>query len=152
MKFLKNYLRGVFPLLVLSALILSNCKNSVSDDHDHEDPEGYVLRMNGSAIVTQNPEEDVTGEVTVAAGEETSLITIVYLDHDGDEIDLDDDYTIEVTFTADGIAEFEQHDEDGNWSFHIHGEAAGSTTMLITLMHGDHSHFTSQAIPVVVTE
>jgi hypothetical protein len=140
----------LFALLVAGTV--TACSNSVSDDHDdHSEPEGFRLKMNGQTIVEQLPEGQVTGEIEIAPGEETDLISIVFIAHDGDEFTPEEDeYSLGFEFETDGIAEFEQHDEDGKWSFHIHGESEGVTDLRLMLMHNSHSDFSTQDIHVHV--
>ena len=133
-------------------VIVSACSNSTSgDDEEHSDPEGFRLTMNGQTLVEQLPGGSLTGEVELEPGQETDLITIWFLDDDGDQFQPDEpEYSLGYEFDTDGIAEFEQHEEDGKWSFHIHAEAAGVTDMRLKLMHNDHSDFTTLDIHVHV--
>lgn len=148
-----NSNRFIYALLSLF-IIVSACSDSTSSSEDeHEDAEGFRLKLSGQTIVEQLPDQDVTGSITVQAGQETALISIFFIDHDGEEFQPeDDDDSLGYTFSASGVAEFEQHAEDGKWSFHIHGEAAGTTNLTLRLMHDDHSDFDSQAITVTVTQ
>ncbi|MEO1023343.1 MAG: hypothetical protein AAFW89_12440 [Bacteroidota bacterium] len=141
-------------ITLFAALSFTACDNSSDDDdHEHADAEGFVLRMNGQDVVTQLPDADVTGGFTIAAGEETPLITIQFIDHDGDFFQPEgDEYSLRATFSTPEIAEFEQHEEDGTWSFHIHAEAVGTTNMTLQLYHNDHSDFDTQEIAITVTQ
>ncbi len=150
----KTLFNNLFLYSILGlAIVASACSNSTSaDDHDeHSEPEGFVLTLNGADVVTQLPGGTITGEFELAPGEETDLITIYFLDEDGDRFQPDEpEYSLGFVFEDSGIAEFEQHSEDGKWSFHIHAEAAGITDLRLKLMHNDHSDFTSQDIHVHV--
>ncbi|MGN8225897.1 hypothetical protein [Gracilimonas sp. BCB1] len=143
--------RTVLTLFIFAG-ILTACSNSTSsDDHDHSEPEGLRLKMNGQTIVEQLPDQDITGEFELTPGQETDLITIFFLDHDGDEFQPEEDeYSLGHEFEDQGIAEFEQHSEDGKWSFHLHAESEGITDLTLMLMHNDHSDFSSQHIHVHV--
>lgn len=143
--------KAVLTLFIFAG-ILTACSNSTSsEDHDHGDAEGFRLKMNGQTIVEQLPEQDLTGEFELEPGQETDLITIYFIDHDGTEFTPDDpDLTLGYEFEEAGIAEFEQHAEDGKWSFHLHAEAEGITDLRLMLMHNGHSDFTSQDIHVHV--
>ncbi|MEP1152112.1 MAG: hypothetical protein ABJH08_10335 [Balneola sp.] len=140
----------------LYAIILTGtfaaCSNSTSSEEDHHsDPEGIRLKMNGQTVVEQLPGGDITGEFELEPGQETSLITIYFLDDDGDEFQPDEpEYSLNAVFEDDGIAEFEQHAEDGKWSFHLHAEAEGITEMTLQLFHNDHSDFDTKGIHVHV--
>ncbi len=144
--------KTALTLLLVTGLFIS-CDNATGDDHDddHAEPAGFVLKMNGADVITQLPGGNVTGEFELEPGEETPLITIYFLAEDGDEFQPDEpEFSLAAEFETDGIAEFEQHEEDGKWSFHIHAEAEGITDMTLMLMHNGHSDFNTQGIHVHV--
>ena len=145
-------LKTVFTLFIVAG-ILTACSNSTSsEDHDHSEPEGFRLKMNGQTIVEQLPEQDVTGAFELTPNQETDLITIFFIDHDGDEFQPEEDeYSLGYEFDDAGVAEFEQHMEDGKWSFHLHAaDSEGITDLTLMLMHNDHSDFSTQKIHVHV--
>lgn len=150
----KTLFNNLFLYSVLGLFItVSACSNSTSsEDHDeHSEPEGFVLTMNGADIVTQLPGGTISGEIELEPGEETDLITIHFIAEDGDRFQPEEpEYSLGFEFEDSGIAEFEQHTEDGKWSFHIHAEAAGITDLRLKLMHNNHSDFTTQDIHVHV--
>lgn len=138
-------------VITLGALLFVSCNNSTSSEEEHSEPEGFRLKMNGQTIIEQLPDATLTGEFELEPGEETALITIFFIDHDGDEFQPDEpEYSLGAVFEDEGIAEFEQHDEDGVWSFHIHAEAEGITGLTLQMMHNGHSDFDSQEIHVHV--
>ncbi|MGB0347512.1 MAG: hypothetical protein ACPGGA_08505 [Balneolaceae bacterium] len=146
-------LNNLFLFSVLGLFVLSACSNSTSSsEEEHSDPEGFRLTMNGQTLIEQLPgSSTITGEIELEPGQETDLITIQFLDDDGDEFQPDEpEYSLGYEFEDAGIAEFEQHEEDGKWSFHIHAEAAGITDMRLKLMHNGHSDFTTLDIHVHV--
>lgn len=149
---ISKHLYFVFFLLLLGGLSTA-CSNSTSSDHDdHPAPEGFVLKLNGTNIVTQ-ADDEIEGSIEVTESDETALISIWFLDHDGDEFQPEDeDYELEANLSPTGIAEFEQHEEDGKWGFHIHGVQSDTTYLTLDLMHGGHSDFETKAIPVHVVE
>lgn len=147
-----TFIQNAFLFSVLGLFVLSACSNSTSaEEEEHSDPEGFVLTMNGADLVTQAPGGTISGEIELAPGEESDLITIWFLDDDGDRFQPDEpEFSLGFEFEEEGIAEFEQHAEDGLWSFHIHAETAGITDMRLKLMHNGHSDFTTQDIHVHV--
>ncbi len=89
--------------------------------------------------------------IEVSEGEETTLITIWFLADDGDLFQPDDpEFSLNWKDIDTAVANVEQHDEDGKWSFHIHGEAQGNTSVVFQLFHDGHSDFDTQPIPVTV--
>lgn len=142
----------LFLALIAGLVTLSACNNPASSEEEehHEDPIGAILKMNGQEIVRYD-ENGVTGQIEVAAGEETTLISIFFLADDGDEFQPDEpEYSLGWKDIDTAVADVEQHAEDGKWAFHIHGEAQGNTSVVFQLFHDDHSDFDTEAIPVVV--
>jgi hypothetical protein len=138
-------------LTLLGLVVFQACDNHVHDhDDDHAEPVGFFLRESGVNIVTyQNA--TVQGSITVQAGDETGLVSVVFIDEDGDEFTPEGDvYSLSLETTSTNF-EFEQHAEDGKWRFHVVGLQAGTGTFTLKLMHGDHSDFRSQPITVTVT-
>ncbi|MEX0720054.1 MAG: hypothetical protein WD059_05255 [Balneolaceae bacterium] len=147
---LYSVIKSVFTLVLL--ISFAACSNSASSEDDHdEEAEGFRLVMNGQTIVEQLPHQDLTGGIQLAPEEETDLITIYFLDHDGEQFHPeDDDLSLGYEITDENVVEFEQHTEDGKWHFHLHGHSEGNTTIDLMMMHGTHSDFTAEDIPVQV--
>lgn len=142
-------------LALLTALAVGACDDDpTSPGDDHHEPAGVRVTMNGATLVTVQGQQ-ITGSLTVAEGEETAHMSVVFLDDEGDPISPDDDEFLEVEVTAESVAEFEQ-DTPGEFGGHLHGVAAGATTIRFRLMHGQvgspsaHSDYDSPLIPVVV--
>jgi hypothetical protein len=79
----------------------------------------------------------------------------VFVDIDGDELTPDaTEYFMQVTVLDDAVADWEQ-DMPGEFGGHLHGEAAGSTTLTFSLMHGQvgtgHPDYISPAITATIT-
>lgn len=147
----KRYL-NLLAVLVLSIFTITACSNSVSPEDHGEEAEGFRLKLNGQTIVEQLPDEHLTGSISLEVGEETALISLYFISHDGDEFQPEgEEYSLQATFDSDGIVEFEQHDEDGKWRFHLHGEAEGTTFLRLQLYHGSHSDYDATGVPVTVT-
>ena len=152
MKLFTNFSTITLLLALIASLVtLSACNNPASsEEENHEEPVGIVLKMNGQEIVRYD-ENGVTGEIEVAVGEETTLISLYFLAEDGDEFQPDEpEYSLQWKDINTAIADVEQHSEDGKWAFHIYGEAQGNTSVVFQLFHDDHSDFDTQPIPVVV--
>lgn len=119
------------------ALVLGACSDDPTGVHDHaDDVEGVALVLNGAVIATFDGDDRTwTGTLEVDEGEETARITVRLLDHDGDEVTLDDDYHLDVVMGNEDIAEWEQ-DTPGEFGGHLRGVATGETTAVFRLMHG----------------
>lgn len=144
-------------MLVLPAVLtIAACDSNPVDDHDDDHAagvEGLTVMMNGAEVWRV-----LEGEVTcadahcgfvIAVGEETPLITVEFLSHEGEEIhseDLGAGFTLGHALAQEGIVEFEQHAGDGKWSFHLHGESAGTTAFQLRLLHNGHADFTTPPV------
>ena len=145
----KHHGVAVIVFLIMSGLVA--CSNPAEDDdHDeHADAEGLVLVLGGEEVVRVQ-EAEVTGSLTVEAGETTSDITVEFLDHDGDEVhaeDLDSEFSLGVEVRGSEIVTVAN---TGRWTFTLHGDEAGDTTIRVQLLHDDHPDFTTPDISVTV--
>ena len=140
------------------ALFVASCgddDNPVDpDDHDdHADAVGLIIRDSGKEIVRYENGE-VTGEIEVGHGKETALLSVRFIEEDGDigTPDEEDGYSLGWEIADESIAEVDQHAEDGAWNFHIVGLEEGETTIRIEINHRDHLDFKSAPIEIHVSE
>lgn len=150
-------LSGMLGLLTLAGtLTLAACGDDpMADDHDdHSEPVGVEVRAAGQVLASASP-TSATGTLSVAAGEETMHLDVVFVTEDGDAVVPDDDEFLEVVVGDGSVAEWEQ-DTPGEFGGHLHGEAAGTTTVIFRLMHGAvgsasaHADFISAPITVTI--
>ncbi len=143
---------GLLLSALLITLLLAACNNPASSDDEehHEDAVGAVFKMNGGEIVRYENGQ-TSGSIEVNEGEETTLITIYFLDDEGHEFQPDDsEYSLQWKDIDTTIAKVEQHDEDGKWNFHILGNSQGKTTVTFQLFHGSHSDFDIENVTINV--
>ncbi len=132
--------------ILFTAILASGCGNPASndDDHDeHSDPHGVQFTMNDEVILTYM-DGNSDGRFEVVEEQETSIITVVFLDEEGDEIhgeDLDDEYSLGWEVGNDELVEIEQQADDGRWDFRLVGKSSGTTRVQFKLMHGAHADF-----------
>ncbi|NGP76047.1 hypothetical protein G3570_05360 [Balneolaceae bacterium YR4-1] len=147
-KFSTNTLLITLAVLLITATACNNPASS--EEEEHPEPAGVLLKMNGQEIARYE-DNSVTGQIEVNAGEETTLIRLFFLDDSGNEFQPDEpELSLQWRDINTAIADVEQHSEDGKWAFHIHGEAQGNTSVVFQLLHDGHSDFDTQPIPVVV--
>lgn len=158
MNLFKNDTRTTLSLLLaLSFAIFTSCDNPAASggEHHHEEHAvGAALFMNGEHIAEYH-DHHVHGQITVAEGKKTALITIKFIAEDGDLFQPHESHHFlgwKVTNPA--IAEVVQYTDDGTWKFHIIGKKAGETEVVLKMMHGEgeaaHPHLTTAPIPIVV--
>lgn len=154
-------MRILLSSIVLSLLLggfLTACdSNPVEDDHeDHaEEIEGLRLVADGQTLASWTEDEGLSGSVTVSEGAETSVITVEFLDHEGDEVhaeDLSDEFGLDYAIDDEGVVEVVRPADAGRWGFTLRGIRAGKTTIDVILTHVDHPELTGFDIPVIVTE
>lgn len=152
-----RHLTTRIPLLslLLLALFAAACdSNPVEEDHDdHAEVEGMILTADGTELYHARGTES-SGRITVAAGSTTDLITVQFLDHDGDPIhteDLDAGFSFGWEVTGADLIDVVP-EAGGAYAFRLQGRTAGSTTLKVGLKHaGEHFDF-SREVPVDVTE
>ena len=150
-------LRMPFALLSAGILALSACESATEPEEDHaEEVEGVILVLGGQTIASYDGETGAwTGELEVEPGEETAHIAVRFVDHNGDAVQLDDDFYLEVNVEDESIADFEQ-DTPGEFGGHLHGHAEGDTEISFSLMHGSvgsgHADFVTQPLHIHVHE
>ncbi|NNE69099.1 MAG: hypothetical protein HKN29_01915 [Rhodothermales bacterium] len=159
--------RWALLLVIPATLILSACDSNPVDDDDHDEHaaeiEGIAVVMNGAEVWRVLEGEvtcaDATCGFAIPAGSDTPLITVEFLDHDGDEIhgdELDSAFSLGHAFSQDGFAAFEQPVETERWTFQLEGVSAGTVAFQLQLLHNGHADFTTppttagNAIQVVV--
>lgn len=151
--------RPTLPFALLSAgiLALSACESATEPEEDHADEvEGVILVLGGQTIASYDGHEGQwEGELEIEPGEETGHITVRFVNHDMEAVQLDDDFYLEVDVEDESIAEFEQ-DTPGEFGGHLHGGAEGDTDIVFKLMHGNvgsgHADFVTEPLHVHVHE
>ena len=144
----KHHGVAVIVFLIMSGLVA--CSNPAEDeDEEHAEVEGLVLVLGGEEVVRVEDAE-VTGALTVEAGETTSDITVEFLDEDGNEVhveDLDEELSLNVDIRGSEIVTVAS---TGQWMFTLKGDEAGDTAIRVQLLHDDHADFTTPNISVTV--
>ncbi len=163
-----NYVSYGIRALFCFVLFFNFACEDDHDDHDHDDEhtdaDGFVLESESGVVVYREFEGTVEGSITLGVGD-TLELSVHFLDHDGDEIEHEEDEEHEGGLSISGndegvaIVEAEEHEEDGDdhdeeehgMAIHVIGVSAGSTSFQLQLMHEGHSDYTStNNVPVVV--
>ncbi len=150
---LYSVLKNVFVLLLL-VTVTASCSNSASSEEEtHPEAVGVVLYLNGDLIVEKYPSQDLINNFpTIDEGNETALISTLFIDEDGNEFIPDEpEVSLGFEISDSNIIEIEQH-EGELWEFHVKGLQAGTATLTLQLMHDDHPDFESPAIEIEVVQ
>ncbi len=151
--------KSSLPLALLAAglPILAACESATEPADDHADEvEGVILVSGGQTLASYDGHDgEWTGELEVEPGEETGHIDVRFVDHDGDPVELGDDYYLKAEVQDESVAGFEQ-DAPGEFEGHLHGRAEGDTEIVFSLMHGavgsGHADFATEPLHVHVHE
>ena len=161
------FLRAIKAQLVLlltsMMFFTTGCEDDDHDhDEDHTDAEGFVLEnKSGTEVYKEFEGAIVTSNLTLSVGN-TLELSVHFLDHDGDEIEHEEEEGEEDELSVSGFnadvafVSVEEHEETGmdhhEMAIHVIGVSAGSTEFKLELMHGDHADYTStNNVPVTVT-
>ena len=147
--------KGWFTTALVGTVVLSACGDDpvgLDECGCHSEPEGVVLRLNAQTIASYD-EGKWTGELEVTVGQETAHIDVVFVDHDGAAIAIDEDLYLAVVIGNEAIAEFEQA-TPGEVGGQLHGKSVGEPTAVFRIMHGTvgagHADFETSAVHVHV--
>jgi hypothetical protein len=140
--------------LLLPFAFLTACSDT--HDHDHLDITGFEIRLNNQAIVTQarNPQSgqiEVTGSIEVTSGETTPLLSVVFIDPDGQAIQItDSDFALSLNPVNTQVMTIHHNASQARWGFSVEGKQAGSESIQVSLLHGTHPDFESRPVTVQV--
>ena len=159
------FLRAIKPHVVflLTSMILftAGCEDDDHDhyhDEEHTDADGFVLEDESGTEVYREFEGATTGTVTLAVGD-TLELSVHFLDHDGNEIEHDEEDEDELSVSENdsniAVFEVEEHEEGEEehhgMALHVVGVSTGSTSFKLKLMHDGHADYTStNNVPVTV--
>ena len=151
---------------IIMGLVVISCDDSnPAAAEEHIDAEGFALEIDGSEVYREL-EGTITGDLSVAING-TLELSIHFLDHDGNEIEHEEEEGGEEEELSFVIAdssiisvEAEDHegggddhgDEHHELGFELTGLLAGTTTFTLSLMHDGHADYTSLPISVTVAE
>ena len=141
--------------VVAFAAFSAACDDPVVPPDQHAEPEGVQVLVDGTVVATYDGDaQSWTGELEVEAGEESGMVEVRFVDHDGDAIPIDDDLYLEVDVEDTSIAEFHHEPAPGSFMGHFDGKVEGETDVVFKLMHGavgsGHSDFTTTAVHIHV--
>lgn len=143
-----NKLTSRAALVLAATAALGACDGTTEPDDHHEAAGVVITDQNNTVLVTVNAARQVSGSLTVAAGAAQHL-DVFFVDADGERFQLEagDEHTLDWTVANENVAVIDSH--DGHLD--LDGVSAGSTTVVFSVMHGNHSDYDSPAIPIVVT-
>ena len=156
-------LKAQLVLLITSMMFFTTGCEDDNHDHDHHtDAEGFVLENeSGTEVYKEFEGAIVTNNLTLSIGD-TLELSVHFLDHDGDEIQHEEEEGEEDELSVSGfnadvaMVSVEEHEETGSdhheMAIHVIGVSAGTTEFKLELMHGDHADYTStNNVSVTVT-
>jgi hypothetical protein len=119
----------------------------------HGEPVGLKLydEESGTLLVTVNADSSVTGSLSVAAGDTTDHIELMFFDENNIEFQPPvPEHSLGYMIENGTIAGIDPPTIDEPWAFRIIGNSAGSTTIRLILNHDNHAEYTSPPVPINV--
>lgn len=118
----------------------------------HVEGSGYLLTSPDSVVVSAW-EGMQFGEIRVPVGATADSLHWTFLTDDSTEYAVADSCSINrMTWTvADSTVASVSRDPGAEWTFHVAGLQAGSTTLVLDAWHEAHIHLSSEPIPIEVT-
>ncbi len=144
----------LLPIFVLTLFMTMGCDkedNPVTPHEEHNEAEGMVLKINNANIVVVKEGKVESGKISVKAGENTAEITTRFLHHDGSEFTPDEAGSSLALEIANATVASAAVVSGKEWNFKVSGIKAGTTILIVKLMHNDHADFTTPGISVEIT-
>ena len=162
MFFARKSFQRTFAAVAVLTLFVIGCGSDdpMSEHEEHFEPEGLVLIDSGNRFFRYfegaiDASGGRAGHLEVPNGGLTAKWSIMFLDHDGDEIDPPDEPDDKFTATIADPTVVEVHQEPadvGKFEFQLRGLKAGETTIVLEVTHDDHIDFRTVPIPVRVVD
>ncbi len=149
-----NFKKYISVFFCIGVLFVIGCSedNPVEPTETHNEAEGLILRTDGQDLVIVKEGTVKSGQITVNVDSQTPTIKAVFLDEDDDEFEPHEEgSSLAFEFGSNETAEAVMVDGK-QWEFVVNGKKVGTTTLVVKLMHGDHSDFLTPNITVSVTE
>jgi hypothetical protein len=150
-------LRCTFLIVTLFAALMlagTGCSDSnpIESSEDHFEAIGLFVFASGDTIVKYQG-GIVTGQIEVEENDETALLSIKFIEEDGEvRIPPTADWSLSWDVADTSFADVEYHqDELVFYHFNIMGKKSGQTDITIIINHFDHKDFESKEIPIVVS-
>ena len=117
----------------LFAAVLASCDNPVTDTA-HDEPSAVVI-IQGATEIARADANGFTDDIIVAPGRESEILTVIFLDDDGDELDPEGDHVLGVTSGDPDVATWIPA-TPGAFSGRVRGAEAGQTMFTFHWIHG----------------
>jgi|GEM_PF-2023379 len=111
----------------------------------HGAPVGMYLKQNEEVIITANASNEISGEIIIP-NNSSETFTVWFFDEYGVEFQPEDDHFLSVEILNDQVIT----SSVSSWDIELSGISSGTTMLSVTLMHGEHSHYSSPEITAMV--
>ena len=138
--------RTLSRLALAAALLVTAaaCDNPVEDDHE-EHPVGFVVLNAQGQELARFDGATVTGQLAVSRAT-PAIFTVAAIGEDGDQITIDGvELGLQASVTAGGATAAVQQQNQ----VLVTGTQAGTGTLRITVLHGDHPEFARDVVLVI---
>jgi hypothetical protein len=152
---MKSIFSAILFALMAFAFISCSEDDPVSDQHDHAEAEGLVIKYSGNTImrIFEGEFDDLYAKkITLDEGSSMPALEVFFLDHDGDEFQTDDTDKSLGWLIGDETVLKLIPDSEQKWMFELEALKEGTTDLEIRILHNDHPDFKSPKIPVEVVK
>lgn len=135
-------------LLVVSGA-LAACDDGDPTGADPSGAERVVVRIGGQEVASATAAA-AAGEIVVQIGTSTAPIQVVFVDDDGDAVEPDGDFHLEVERVGGTVATFTPS-APGAFGGTVSGSVIGQTTLVFKLMRGEPGSGQEDFVPAAIT-
>ncbi len=147
-------IKRFFIALLFAAMVFTACEKdnpveAEEHDHDHAEAVGLVLSSNGESVVNYTDGE-VLGTIELNLNDGAVSYQLQFIAEDGDRfVPEEDHYSLDYEISNNAVFSLLM-DQKNDWDFSLEPKQAGSATLVIKIMHGDHADFVSAPLQVEV--
>jgi hypothetical protein len=125
--------------------------NPVESEEVHFEAIGVIVLSNGDTVASYQ-DLVVNGSINVIANDTTEILSIQFVEEDGDiGIPPSDDWTLDWSIDDISRADVVASDSEiSSYQIHIYGKVAGQTNIRFIINHHGHKDYESADIPIII--
>jgi hypothetical protein len=147
---------ALFLAFFVAIVSLTGCEDPHEHDDDHMDIVGFEIREGDQVIISQarnaqTGDIEVMGQINVAQGETTPILTVYFIEPDGHEVEFtSSEFSLNFNPVNTQIITLHHDASQSRWGFRVEGKQPGTELVTLSLNHGDHADFESRQFTVEV--
>lgn len=129
-----------------------NDNSTSSSQEAHFEADGWVLYNTSWEVAYKVWRGSSDDTLRVNAGCLSEHLNVKFLDSDSSIVNPPEDSDHSLSWTVADTTIFNIYQEEAGWGFHLKGIKKGTTSLILKVLHVDHSDVITPEIPIIVEE